>query len=161
MKVVTCQFFGAFYFGCLAWLNPNTSYKNIRRLNAIHFRVLRIAKRDYKCKLSRATLDAIGRARPTIWSKYIGASLIVKTIMKGIPSRLCDDLKANPYIERRKPWRMKFWSKADHRIGRQSITNRAGSLLNDVAFDWLPTISDDILRKSLKCNFNFGQVGER
>jgi len=161
MKVATCQFFSAFYYGCLTWLNPNTSYKNIRRLNAIHFRVLRIAKRDYKRKLSRATLDAIGRARPSIWAKYMGASMIVKTMTKGTPTRLYADLQANSYIERRKPKRMKFWSKADHRIGRQSIVNRAGSLLNDVAFDWLPTISDDLLRKSLKCYFNFGRVGER
>jgi len=53
-------------------------------------------------------------------------------------------------IERRKPKRLKFYNKANLRIGRQDLPNRWGESLNDLPFDWTNGIADDTIRKNLK-----------
>jgi len=62
------------------------------------------------------------------------------------------------YLETRKPLRPNFYSKADLRIGRQSIVNRAGDYINDLTFDWNLDISDDALRTNLKRHFNMTKL---
>jgi len=57
LKVLTSQFYGACFYGSAAWLHGNNSYKDIRKINAVYYRSLRIAKRDFKRKLSRSKLD--------------------------------------------------------------------------------------------------------
>jgi len=47
-------------------LNGQNSYLDLRKINAMHYRSLRIAARDFKRNLNRATLDMLGRARPSI-----------------------------------------------------------------------------------------------
>jgi len=60
---------------------------------------------------------------------------------------------ANSYHERRKPKRMKFYNKANLRIGKQSLPNRCGMDINDLDFDWTDGMTDDLLRISLKKHF--------
>jgi len=49
-------------------------------VNVLHYWALQIARNDFKKKVSRAELDLIGRARPTIWSNYLMASTAIKAI---------------------------------------------------------------------------------
>jgi len=123
MKVLTSQFYSTCFYASAAWLHGKNSYKYIRKLNAIHYRSLRIANKDYKRKLSRAKLDEDGRARHSTWARFQCISLVMKTIMRGVPVRLHADSISNSFTERRKPGRMKFYNKANLRIGRQALPN--------------------------------------
>jgi len=38
-----------------------------------------------------------------------------------------------------------FFSKADLRIGRQAMMNRAGEVMNDADFDWNFDINDNVI----------------
>jgi len=53
-------------------------------------------------------------------------------------------------IERRKPKRLKFYNKANLRIGRQALPNKWGKSLNDLPFDCADGLFDDTIRKNLK-----------
>jgi len=50
--------------------------------------------------------------------------------------------------------RTKIFSKADLRIGRQSITNRASELMSDADFNWNFEMSDDTTRINVKKHLN-------
>jgi len=59
-------------------------------------------------------------------------------------------LTSQAFVERSKPLRTKFFSKADLRSGRQAMVNRAGELMNDADFDWNFDINVDAIRINLK-----------
>jgi len=109
-----------------------TPYKDIRKINAVYYRSLRIAKRDFKRKHLRSKLDEMGRTRPTTWARYQSTSIVIKATTRKIPERLCGELLANYHHERRKPKRMKFYNKANLRIGKQPLPNRCGMDSNDL-----------------------------
>jgi len=71
LKVMTSQYYGKCFYGSAVWLNGTNSFLDVRKVNALHYRALRIARNDFKKKVSQAELDLIGRARPTIWLNYI------------------------------------------------------------------------------------------
>jgi len=157
IKVMTCQFYSTVYYGCEVWLQNNT-FNDLRRLNALHYRSLRIVAKDYKRRMHRADLDEIGRARPSTWSKYMVASRVIKIINCGFPHRLNQYLKSNSYVERRRPGRLKFYDGSRTVPGRQTLKNRAGSCLNDANFDWFNLdISKDCLRINLKKLFKMSK----
>jgi len=62
------------------------------------------------------------------------------------------------YIERRRPDRYKLFSIANLRIGDQSLTNRAGSVMNELDFDWTLGLSDDQITREPKETFWYGQA---
>jgi len=154
LKVLTAQYYSTCFYGASVWLNGQNSYLDLRKINAMHYRSLRIAAKDYKRVQSRATLDSLGRTRPSIWAKYLTSSLIIKCFTRKMPEYLSSALDCQKYVERRKPLRPKFFSKADHRIGRQSIVNRADEYINDLDFDWDNSPSNDFLRVHLKKFYN-------
>jgi len=152
MRVMTCQYYGRCFYGCPIWLNGTTSFMDLRRLNALHYRALRIARRDYKKELSRSDLDMMGRARPTTWSQYLMASATIKAITRETPPFLARESIKNLFIERRKPEMPKFYDDSKKKVGRQAIRNRLGHL-NGLTFAWKNGISDDLLRINLKKHF--------
>jgi len=100
----------------------------------------------------------INHSRPTTWTRYQAASLVIKTVSSGFPRKLKENLMANSYIERRKPKRLKFFDASKTRIGRQPIENRIGTILNNVEFDWTDGISNDAIRRNLKKHFNMNAL---
>jgi len=48
---------------------------------------------------------------------------------------------------------------ADHKIGKQSLQNRCGEVINKLGFDWIDGFSDDGLRNRLKKHFRFPTWG--
>jgi len=153
LKVLTSQFYSVCFYASAAWLHGQNSYKDLRKLNAIYYRSLRIAMQDYRRKMSRSKLDELGRMRSTAWSRFQSTSIALKAVTRRYPVRLADTLIANTYAERRKPKRLKFFNKADHKIGNQAIQNRCGTTINELGFDWLDGFSDDGWRIQLKKHF--------
>jgi len=154
LKVMTSQFYGKCFYGAPVWLNGMNSFADLRKLNAMHYRSLRIARKDYKCNISRATLDRMGRARPSVWGQYLMASTAIKSITKCIPFNLHAEFKRNMFTERRKPLKPKFFDDSKRRIGRMAARNRL-NFINDVEFDWINGMTDDLLRIKLKKHFKF------
>lgn len=90
LKVMTSQYYGRCFYGCLAWLNGTNSFIDLRRINALHYRALRIEKNDHRRMYSRAELDLIGRARPTTWARYLLSSTTIKAVTRGLPTTLVE-----------------------------------------------------------------------
>jgi len=81
------------------WMARN-SYKDVRRLNKLHYGALRIVAKDYRQTMSRQTLDEIGRARPITWYKFSTTSLVIKVMTRKESMRLSSMLTENIYTER-------------------------------------------------------------
>jgi len=79
MIVMTCQYYGRCFYGCPVWINGTTSFMDLMRLNALHYRALRIAKRDHRKGLRRLDLAELGRARLT---QFLMASSTIKAIKR-------------------------------------------------------------------------------
>jgi len=152
LKVMTSQYYGKCFYGCTVWLNGSNSFLDVRRINALHYRALRIARNDFKRKLSRAELDRIGRARPTTWSNYLMASTAIKAITRGTPKAIAEELQKNMFKERRRQNRPKFFDDSKRKIGRQQLKNRL-NFLNGLSFDWIDGMCDATLRINLKKEF--------
>jgi hypothetical protein len=99
LQVLTSQYYSACYYGSPVWLGCHTKKIDLNKLNSLHYRLLRIAACDWKCKISRKELDNLGRANPAMWGKYSTASVVIKAIRDGEPFRLCDHLRENRYSE--------------------------------------------------------------
>ena len=143
------------YYGCQAWLGRHTRHMDLRKLNGMHYRLLRIVKMDWKQKIKRHVLDEIGRARPTTWAKYATSSTVIESLRDGIPKRLSEHLKRTLYHERRKENIPKFYSKARNKYGSQALGNCLCHLFNEMKAPIYFTETDDKLRIKLKYSFNF------
>jgi len=89
------KYYISVFYASPACLNGHNNFKDVRKLNALHFRSLRVACKDYSKKLSRAQLDQMGRARPTTWACFQTASIIMKAVLRERPKRLHDVIKQN------------------------------------------------------------------
>jgi len=87
LKVLRCQFYSACFYAFAVWLHGINPYKDIRRINAVYYRSLRIASKDYKKKLPKSKLDELGRARPTMWARYQSTSIVIKAITRMAPPK--------------------------------------------------------------------------
>jgi len=154
LKATMSQFFGLMYYGCQVWLGEHTRMSQVKRLNSLHYKLLRIAENDWRREMSRRELDNIGRARPFTWSKYATASLVIKTMTAREPVELYQRISRNHYSERRKPWKMKFYNNSKTRTGLQGIENRidfVGTLDFD-HYNWTKNSLRINLKKSLGMN---------
>jgi len=126
---------------------------DIRKLNGMHYKLLRIATNDWKNKMSRSTLDDIGCARPTIWAKYATSNLTIKLLRDKKPVRIYNHLINTLYYERRSKGVIKFYDNSRKRVGKQAIGNRLKSIFDEVAEPITFKESDNSLRKLLKRTF--------
>ena len=124
LKVLTSQYYGMCYYGGQVWLGSHTRKMDLKKIDSLHFRLLRIVKRDYKRTMRREELDKIGRARPTTWSKYATSSTVVKVLRDQQPSRLFKHLSKTLYYTRREENRIKFFDASMNKGGYQAIGNR-------------------------------------
>ena len=125
LQVLTSQYYSTCYYGAPAWLGSHTRKMDIRKLNNLHYRLLRTAVCDWKHKIktSREDLDRLGRARPSLWAYYISASTAIKIIRDDQPTRLNEHLLESIYCEDRSG-RVKFYDRSRLKQGRQSFANR-------------------------------------
>jgi hypothetical protein len=118
LQVLTSQYYSTCYYANQVWLGSHTRMIDIRKLNGLHYKLLRIATKDWKNRTPRSVLDEVGRARPTTWSKYSTASTAIKILRDKVPVRLHRHLKDTLYYERRASNVIKFFDKSSKRVGR-------------------------------------------
>lgn len=86
-----CHYFGQTYYCSPVWLNDALSHVNWNRMRSQHYRALRAAFGDYKCKMSRDLLNQLSaRATPRQWSYYITAKTAIGLILKS-DTRLAEE----------------------------------------------------------------------
>ncbi|NBR26721.1 MAG: hypothetical protein EBU08_23690, partial [Micrococcales bacterium] len=151
IQVMTSQYYGMTYYGCQAWLGSHTRKMDLKKLDSLHYKMLRIVKKDYKRKIGRHELDTIGRARPTLWGKYSTANLVLKVLRDAVPRRLSIHLETTRYNEKRKPDVVKFYDASTNKQGFQAIANRLHEIFLEIApQEFTLRESNDALRVKLK-----------
>ncbi len=150
LRILTSQYYGLGYYACQAWLGPHTRKADVKKLESVHYRLLRIATRDYKMRTKRQTLDEIGRATPTQWMHYATANLVIKIIRDENPIRLCQHLKKTLFYTRREEAVMKFYDASSNKKGFQAIGNRLTETFNQIEEPTYLNESNDQLRLRLK-----------
>jgi len=142
------------YYAAPAWLGRHTRTMDIRKLNSLHYRLLRTALGDWKQTIGRNHLDMLGRVRPTTWAKYITGSTVIKILRDNEPIRLREHLLQTLYRESRSE-RTKFFDKSRLISGRQAIGNRLKHIFDEIETPILFTESNDSIRTLLKRNLGF------
>jgi len=156
VKILTSQFFSKIYYGSPVWLSSLT-VSNLKRIESIHYRALRLCYHDYKCQIARDIIDHdLCRANPSEWKNYTVASEMIRIFNSGSPVRLYTRLLDNSYVIHR-PDRIRFFSSSHTKIGDQSFENKVVTITSMLDFDWhFNPPSKDSLRIRLKnCLFKF------
>jgi len=136
------------------WLGSHTKIADIRKLNSVHYKLLRIVENDWKKRKRRSDLDKIGRAKPSLWAKYATSNLVLKVMKNRTPSTLHSALVKTSYATRRNPDKLLFYDASRTRIGFQAIGNRLANVINHLDFTFNVNMSDDLIRISLKKSLN-------
>jgi len=154
LKVATSHLFGMTYYGSQTWLTELTTFNQWKKLNAIHYRALRICLKDFKNKISKAQLNAeLKRATPLQWMKFSNTKLAINLALMGDrTTRLGRRLQGCMYINDRCPGRGITMDTSRLKIGRNSFLNRL-NCLREVNFDWTTGICPHRLRVELKKTF--------
>jgi hypothetical protein len=160
LKVLTSQYYGTCYYACQAWLGPHTRKMDLRKLNSMHYKLLRISEYDWKNKIKRDELDKIGRARPSLWGKYATISMVIKTLRDEQPKRINDHLLSTLYYERRREGFLKFYDKSRTKFGRQAVGNRITVYFEELNQKFHLTESNDQIRRTLKRALCFAQAND-
>jgi hypothetical protein len=160
LQVLTSQYYSTCFYASPAWLGWHTRRMDVRKLNSLHYRLLRTVVRDWKQEISRSKLDEIGRVGPETWAKYSTASTVVKIIRDDHPTRLRDHLKESMYHEERSG-RVKFFDQSRLKQGRQAVGNRLKLIFDEINTKITFKESNDSLRLLLKKCFNFPNIPNR
>ena len=87
----------------LVWFQ-NIKQIHKTKLNSIHFRMLRTAKKDYRMRFKRDELMATcKRATPDQWNRFITSSKVIKIIRHKAPTELSEKLHSTYFEEKRQP----------------------------------------------------------
>jgi len=148
-KVVTAQYFGVINYAIPVWYDALT-WKDKQKMDVLHYKATRVIIKDWEIIYPREILDLIGREKPHIFAEYAKASLVIKVLKSGKPTRLHGFLQENRYQTRRKPDQSRFYNSARKKIGGQSIKNRLDNTFAKLDGNWKTLDSDDSIRRYLK-----------
>jgi hypothetical protein len=151
IKVMTSQYYGTGYYACQAWLGPHTRKSDLKKLEGMHYKLLRVAVRDWKNKVSKTRLDEIGRARPSIWGNYATASITIKALRDKVPSRLYGHITKTMYTTRRSNDILHFYDDSKRKVGRQAIGNRLKDIFDQLNAPLTLHESNGSIRRSGNC----------
>jgi len=125
LKVATAQLFSIMYYASPVWLNETLGSSQWKKLRSIHYRILRIATKDFKQRANRRVLDkTYKRATPKMWSQYSTFLLVMKTLRDRSPIYLTTIIMQTYYNERRKPGVAKFYDNSRGKVRKHRICNR-------------------------------------
>ena len=153
LKAASANYYGSVFYSSIVWYqNLKQTHKN--KLNSIHFRMLRTAKKDYKMKLKREELtNTCKRATPDQWNKFITSSKVIKIIREQTPVELATKLQSTYFEEKRQPGVGYFYDTSRLKVGRQSIQNRL-LFMRNIKYPWnLKPMSNDLIRIEMKKSF--------
>jgi len=157
LKIVSGNYYGTVFYGCTVWFDNIKSHQKTK-LTSLHFRLPRVACKDFTNLLSKDELmTRCQRATPIQWVKFLTASKVIKIIRDEQPKSLHDRLHQTKYEEPRKPGIGLFYDKSKRKPGKQALNNRL-DLFKDLKIPWTNTkLSNDEIRMEMKkCFFNFG-----
>jgi len=74
---------------CPAWLTPHSMSSEIRKIESIHYRCLRLIIKDYRQRVPGEWVTASTQRLTTKqWGKFAAASLAMKIHQTGVPERI-------------------------------------------------------------------------
>jgi len=152
LKAVSAHFYGTVFYACAVWYDNIKALKS--KLRSLHYRLLRLACRDYYYEYPRDYLaKRCQRANPDEWSFFCSANVVLKTLGDKQPCRLHSLLRSSYFEEPRKGGLGKFFDKSKTRVGKQSIQNRL-EILRLINRPWNgESLSNDLIRILLKDTF--------
>ncbi len=153
LQVLTSQYYGTSYYACQSWLGSHTKKIDLKKLEAMHYRMIRISVCDWQNQWSRSSLDQIGRAKPSVWAKYATANLAIKILRDHVPTRLYRHLNETLYYERRSANIIKFYDSSSKRVGKNAIGNRLKNVFDEINNPITLLESNDSIRLLLKKTF--------
>jgi hypothetical protein len=103
LKAASANYYGSVYYAANVWFH--CTLKSLRnKLTSVHFRLLRVAKKDYMMKFKRTELTELcQRATPEQWTNFITASRVIKILRDKEPNFLHDELTKTYFEEKRYP----------------------------------------------------------
>jgi len=156
VKAITAFYFSVLYYGAEIWYHRHLAFHLKQKIRAAHYRALRLV---FGKNNTRDSLDVIsGRGSPDEWSDYALAKLAARMIISEEPTRLCEDVLTNAYVERRRAGMMQFYDSSKRKIGRQVLKNRLPCVMKQMKFDWLWTKKETLRPKMKKCFFRYSKV---
>ena len=155
LTISTSQIFSTAFYAAPVWLNSTLSSKLWRKITSFHYRVMRVACRDFKAQKKRGLIDKeCKRATPKMWADYISASTAIKIIRDSEPALLANDIRSNWTMDRRRT-NPRFYDDSRCQSGRHLFSNRLKHL-NNIQYPWqFPPPSNDCIRIFLKKHLNF------
>jgi len=154
LEATMSQFYSLLYYGSQVWLGSHTKVADIRKLNSVHYKLLRIVENDWKKRKRREDLDKIGRAKPSLWAKYSTANLVLKVMKSRQPQTLHGSLVETAYATRRNPDKIVFYDASRTKFRHQALWKRIAHIINDLNSTFHVNMSDDQIRICLKKSFN-------
>ncbi len=125
MNILTSQFFSKIYYGSQVWLS--SLYEcDMKRIESIHYRALRVGIFDFKNQVSREIIDLnFKRITPREWSEYSISQIMIRVFTSKSPESLFTCLNSHAYFINR-PQRLRFFDSSKTRVGFQCIENKVG-----------------------------------
>jgi len=120
-----------------------------KKLNILHYKVLRVIIKDCMRIFPREMLDLLGRQKPEVIATYMTGSLLINCYNCRKPSRLFGMIKENEYTIRR-TGQIRFYDASVKRIEEQSISNRLYMIVQRFDDDWHDLKTKDSIRVYLK-----------
>jgi len=154
LTVVTAQALSILYYGSVVWLTPGLRKTQLKALESMHYRCLRLVIRDFRRKVSRHIIDKITkRLPPTTWMDYSICSLYINAKMTGQPSGMIMEIESNLYTKRRHEGRLFGFDNSRSKSSRQRTRNWLGQSLARITTPWTDlSMSKDQIRILLKRN---------
>jgi len=150
--LITAQVLSILYYGAPAWLTPHLLRPDLRRIESVHYKCLRLIVKDYRQRISREWIDAATqRLPPKLLGKFATASLAIKIRQAKAPLGLYEEIFKNTYAETRKPGRLFGFDSSRVSVGRSMTKNWIGQTLGHIKTAWTEShLSNDQIRRLLK-----------
>lgn len=153
-RVVTTHFFGMLYYSSPVWWTEISPSSDMKTLNSLHYKCLRIASKDHHHRHHKLELNKMfNRATPLEWMNYSCAKMAITLMnMQDSGPPMSTRLKHSSYINDRFPGRATMMDSSRLKIGKHSFPNRL-LCLKKVKFKWTDGIDNNNLRINLKNTF--------
>jgi len=155
ITIVTSQALSILYYACPAWLSPSIGKSEMKDLESIHFKALRVVVCDYRQRLSRDTISTrTNRLPPRLWCQFSAATILIKMWQNNQPQDLKCSAFVNTYKKTRYPGLLFGFDSSNYKIGKQITSNWCGKVLSQIKVPWSDSVlSKDRIRTVLKSTF--------
>jgi len=155
LMITTAQALSILYYGASVWLTPSLTKSQLRRVERLHYKSVRLVVKDYRRKMSRPDIDKkTGRLPPSLWAKFSLSKLFINMRINQHLRQLLADSSKNLYVKSRQPGLLFGYDDSNTKIGGQQTCNWIGKCLENIVEPWTDKfLSDDSIRVLLKRAF--------